>query len=90
MKIARDFKRQGYDQAVECYAALWPVVVQNMAVEAELTDEQTQKLVRMNKEIHNVVANGPRELEMNPEEYAEYICAKADEIRGKLMNVWGG
>lgn len=88
LKIARFYKKQGFEMMQHCYSYIWGSVVNNLSAELELTPEQTAKLVRIYDEIDNVL-RGNVEMEMTPDEYAEYLVAKSAECEKRLRNVWG-
>jgi len=67
---------------------IWGTVVYNISAEAELTPEQTAKVVRIMDEVKTVL-RGAEAMDMNAAEYAEYLVAKSDEVTKRLKNVWG-
>lgn len=88
-KMARFYKKQGFNMMQECYQYIWGIIINNFSADLELTQEQTAKLVRISDEI-NKILDGFTEMEMTPEEYSEYIVRKSMECEKHLRNVWGG
>lgn len=88
LKIARFYKKQGFEMMQNCYGYIWGSIINNFSAELELTDEQTAKLVRISDEINSVL-RGNIEMDMTPEEYAEYLVVKSEECEKRLRNIWG-
>lgn len=88
LKIARFYKKQGFEMMQHCYSYIWGAIINNLSADLELTKEQTAKLVRISDEIDNVL-RGNVEMDMTPDEYAEYLVAKSAECEKRLRNVWG-
>ncbi len=88
IKIARFYKKQGFEMMQNCYQYIWGAIINNFQAELELTDEQTAKLVRISDEINGVL-RGNIEMEMTPDEYAEYLVYKSEECAHRLRNIWG-
>lgn len=88
LKIARFYKKQGFQMMQDCYQYIWGAVINNLASDIELTDEQTAKLVRISDEINNVL-RGNVEMDLTPEEYAEYLVGKSAECEKRLRSIWG-
>ncbi len=84
---ARKYADQGFNMGIDAVNATWGTLIQNMSAELELTDEQTQKLMRISEfyfaAVHSYRAEG-----MNPVEFAEYMTEKSKQIIKELRDRW--
>lgn len=78
LKCAKLQRVKGYNICLECFEAIWPVLVHNLSTDAELTDEQEAKLSSIAQEMARVVG-GMKETGLDPVEFAEYLVGKARE-----------
>lgn len=88
LRCARAQQVKGYKVCRECYRLLWGVLINNLSAELELTDNQTEKLVKITDEM-DVVLTGAEESGMDLSEYAEYLVGKATECIDRLRNQLG-
>lgn len=63
------------------------VLVQNLRCDAELTDEQVQKIIRIGDRYWEMVGQFAKE-DMTPDEFASYIVAKSGECEKRLREMW--
>lgn len=56
--------------------------------ELELSAEQTAKLTTLGEEYDKMIRSF-READLPPEEFAEYVVAKAEECKARLKERWG-
>lgn len=71
-KIARQNQLYGFRMALDGIAATWGALIQNFRCDADLTDEQVQKIIRI----------GDRYWE------ADYITAKSEQVEKELRERW--
>lgn len=88
LRCARAQQVKGYKVCRECYRLLWGVLINNLSAELELTDAQTEKLVKITDEMDTVLT-GAEESGMDLSEYAEYLVGKAAECIDRLRNKLG-
>ena len=88
LRCARAQQIKGYKVCRECYRLLWGVLINNLSAELELTDAQTEKLVKITDEMDTVLT-GAEESGMDLSEYAEYLVGKAAECIDRLRNQLG-
>lgn len=88
LRCARAQQVKGYKVCRECYRLLWGVLINNLSAELELTDAQTEKLVKITDEMDTVLT-GAEESGMDLSEYAEYLVGKAVECTDRLRHIWG-
>lgn len=87
LRAARAQKLAGFNLFKQAFSEIWSIIIHNLAVEAELSDEQVAKLCRIREEIDRVLTFHP-EMELTPEEYSEYIARTADEVKDRLLHIW--
>lgn len=87
LKMMRHYEVNGFRKAVEGVDIIWPILVSNLAIDAELDDEQTEKLCCMADEMRRVLGGGI-EMDMNSEEWSEYLAGKAKEASERLQKIW--
>lgn len=88
-KIVRQNQLYGFYMALDGIRSTWGVLIHNMTVELGLTDEQEQKLIRIGDEYWRLVGEY-RDMDLTPDDFAEYIVAKSEEAEKNLRNRWGG
>lgn len=88
LKCARYHETKGYATCRDGYQIFWGVIIQNLSAELGLTDEQTARLVRISDEMTTVLM-GADGMDMTPDEFAEYLEAKARECADRLRGNWG-
>jgi len=76
-KIARQNQLYGFHMAL----------VQNLRCDADLTDEQVQKLIRIGDRYWEMVGKFKEE-DMTPDEFADYITAKSEQVEKELRERW--
>lgn len=86
--IVRKNQIYGFQLALAGIRATWGALLNNLSVDCELTDEQTQKLIRIGDMYWEMVGQFARE-DMTPDEFAEYLAGKSDECEKRLREVWG-
>lgn len=83
LKCARHQQQQGYKKCQDCYEVIWGLLIQNFSAELGLTEEQAEKLMKLSDEANRVL-RGAAEMDLEPEEFAEYIAGKAVECKERL------
>lgn len=66
-KIARQNQLYGFRMALDGIAATWGALIQNLRCDADLTDEQVQKIIRIGDRYWEMVGKFKEE-DMNPDE----------------------
>lgn len=76
------------------FAWLWTVLhphggalIQNLRCDADLTDEQVQKIIRIGDRYWEMVGKFKEE-DMTPDEFADYITAKSEQVEKELRERW--
>lgn len=87
MKMIRHYEVNGFRKAIEGFDIIWSVLVRNLAADADLTDEQTAKLCRIGEEMRLVLGGGI-EMQMDNDEWSEYLAGKAQEASNRLHKIW--
>ena len=67
--------------------ATWGALIQNLRCDADLTDEQVQKIIRIGDRYLEMVGKFKEE-DMTPDEFADYITAKSYQVEKKLRERW--
>lgn len=88
LKCARYHETKGFATCRDGYQIIWGVIIQNLSAELGLTDEQTARLVKISDEMTTVLM-GADGMDMTPDEFAEYLEAKAQECADRLRGNWG-
>ena len=88
LKCARYHETKGFATCRDGYQIFWGVIIQNLSAELGLTDEQTARLVKISDEMTTVLM-GADGMDMTPDEFAEYLEAKARECADRLRGNWG-
>ena len=88
LKCARYHETKGYATCRDGYQIFWGVIIQNLSAELGLTDEQTARLVKISDEMTTVLM-GADGMDMTPDDFAEYLEAKARECADRLRGNWG-
>jgi hypothetical protein len=86
-KIARQNQLYGFRMALDGIATTWGALIQNIRCEADLTDEQVQKIIRIGDRYWEMVGQFKNE-DMTPEEFADYITAKSEQVEKELRERW--
>lgn len=86
--IMRKNQVHGFQMALDGIRDTWGVLLNNLAVDCELTDEQVQKLIRIGDSYWDMVGKFEQE-GMTPDEFAEYLVGKSSECETRLRNIWG-
>lgn len=86
-KIARQNQLYGFCMALDGVAATWGALIQNLRCDADLTDEQVQKIIRIGDRYWEMVGQFKNE-DMTPDEFADYIVAKSGEREKQLREMW--
>ena len=86
-KIARQNQLYGFRMALDGIAATWGALIQNLRCDADLTDEQMQKLIRISDRYWEMVGKFKEE-DMTPDEFADYITAKSEQVEKELRERW--
>lgn len=86
-KIARQNQLYGFRMALDGIAATWGALIQNLRCDADLTDEQVQKIIRIGDRYWEMVGRFAKE-DMTPDEFASYIVAKSGECEKRLREMW--
>ena len=100
LKCARYHETKGFATCRDGYQIIWGVIIQNLSAELGLTDEQTARLVKISDEMTTArlvkisdemttVLMGADGMDMTPDEFAEYLEAKARECADRLRGNWG-
>lgn len=83
LKCARLQQRKGYKVCQDCYDIIWSLLIQNYIVDLGLSEEQTRGLIKLSDEAARIL-KGAGEMEMTPQEFAEYVTGKAAECKLRL------
>lgn len=86
-KIARQNQLYGFHMALDGIAATWGALIQNLRCDADLTDEQVQKIIRIGDRYWEMVGKFKEE-DMTPDEFADYITAKSEQVEKELRERW--
>nr|DAU19820.1 MAG TPA: hypothetical protein [Caudoviricetes sp.] len=86
-KIARQNQLYGFRMALDGIAATWGALIQNLRCDADLTDEQVQKIIRIGDRYWEMVGKFKEE-DMTPDEFADYITAKSEQVEKELRERW--
>nr|DAZ40128.1 MAG TPA: Rad50 zinc hook motif [Caudoviricetes sp.] len=86
-KIARQNRLYGFRMALDGIAATWGALIQNLRCDADLTDEQVQKIIRIGDRYWEMVGKFKEE-DMTPDEFADYITAKSEQVEKELRERW--
>lgn len=86
--IMRKNQVHGFQMALDGIRDTWGVLLNNLAVDCELTDEQVQKLIRIGDSYWEMVGKFEQE-GMTPDEFSEYLVGKSAECERRLRDVWG-
>lgn len=86
-KIARQNQLYGFRMALDGIAATWGALIQNLRCDADLTDEQVQKIIRIGDRYWEMVGKFKEE-GMAPDEFADYITAKSEQVEKELRERW--
>ena len=62
-------------------------LIQNLRCDADLTDEQVQKIIRIGDRYWEMVGKFKEE-DMTPDEFADYITAKSEQVEKELRERW--
>ena len=87
-KIARQNQLYGFRLALDGIAGTLGALIQNLRCELDLTDEQVQKLIRIGDRYWEMVGDFRKE-NMTPDEFADYIVAKSEQVEKDLRGMWG-
>lgn len=86
-KIARQNQLYGFRMALDGIASTWGALIQNLRCDADLTDEQVQKIIRIGDRYWDMVGKFKEE-DMTPDEFADYITAKSEQVEKELRERW--
>lgn len=86
-KIARQNQLHGFRMALDGIASTWGALIQNLRCDADLTDEQVQKIIRIGDRYWEMVGQFKNE-NMTPDEFADYITAKSEQVEKELRERW--
>lgn len=86
-KIAQQNQLYGFRMALDGIAATWGALIQNLRCDADLTDEQVQKIIRIGDRYWEMVGKFKEE-DMTPDEFADYITAKSEQVEKELRERW--
>lgn len=86
-KIARQNQLYGFRMALDGIAATWGALIQNLRCDADLTDEQVQKIIRIGDRYWEMVGKFKEE-DMTPDEFSDYITAKSEQVEKELRERW--
>lgn len=86
-KIARKNQLYGFRMALDGISATWGAPIQNLRCDADLTDEQVQKIIRIGDRYWEM-AGKFKEEDMTPDEFADYITAKSEQVEKELRERW--
>ena len=84
-KIARQNQLYGFHMALDGIAATWGALIQNLRCDADLTDEQVQKIIRIGDRYWEMVGKFKEE-DMTPDEFA--VTAKSEQVEKELRERW--
>lgn len=86
-KIVRQNQLCGFLMALDGIAITWGALIQNLRCDADLTDEQVQKIIRIGDRYWEMVGKFKEE-DMTPDEFADYITAKSEQVEKELRERW--
>lgn len=86
-KIARQNQLYGFHMALDGISATWGALIQNLRCDADLTDEQVQKIIRIGDRYWEMVGKFKEE-DMAPDEFADYITAKSEQVEKERRERW--
>ena len=86
--FSRQSQIYGFNLALDGVDATWGALIYNFSAELELSAEQTAKLTTLGEEYDKMIRSF-READLPPEEFAEYVVAKAEECKARLKERWG-
>lgn len=86
-KIARQNQLYGFRMDLDGIATTWGALIQNLRCDADLTDEQVQKIIRIGDRYWEMVGKFKEE-NMTPDEFADYITAKSEQVEKELRGRW--
>ena len=86
-KIARQNQLYGFQMALDGVVTTWGALIQNLRCDADLTDEQVQKIIRVGDRYWEMVGQFKNE-DMTPDEFADYITAKSEQVEKELRERW--
>ena len=86
-KIARQNQLYGFRMALDGIDATCGALIQNLRCDADLTDEQVQKIIRIGYMYWEMVGKFKEE-DMSPDEFADYITAKSEQVEKELRERW--
>lgn len=86
-KIVRQNQLYGFRMALDGVAATWGALIQNLRCDADLTDEQVQKIIRIGDRYWEMVGQFKSE-NMTTDEFADYITAKSEQVEKELRERW--
>lgn len=78
----------GFQMALDGIRATWGVLLNNLQSDCDLTDEQTQKIIRIGDMYWEIVGKFTQE-DMTPDEFSEYLVGKSKECEKRLRETWG-
>lgn len=78
--FSRQSQIYGFNLALDGVDATWGALIYNFSAELELSAEQTAKLTTLGEEYDKMIRSF-READLPPEEFAEYVVAKAEECK---------
>ena len=87
-KVVRQNQLCGFRMALDGMAGTWGALIQNLRCELDLTDEQVKKLIRIGDRYWEMVGDFRKE-NMTPDEFADYIVAKSEQVEKDLRGMWG-
>lgn len=86
-KIAQQNQLYGFRMALDGITATWGALIQNLRCDADLTDEQVQKIIRIGDRYWEMVGQFKEE-DMTPDEFADYITVKSEQVEKELRERW--
>lgn len=86
-KIVRQNQLYGFRMALDGISATWGALIQNLRCDADLTDEQVQKIIRIGDRYWEMVGKFKEE-NMTTDEFADYITAKSEQVEKELRERW--
>ena len=75
------------EESSELAQAAPGALIQNLRCDADLTDEQVQKIIRIGDRYWEMVGQFKNE-DMTPDEFADYITAKSEQVEKELRERW--
>lgn len=76
--FSRQSQIYGFNLALDGVDATWGALIYNFSAELTTLGEEYDKMIR-----------SFREADLPPEEFAEYVVAKAEECKARLKERWG-